>query len=70
VGAVAAQLCARTMQAPPWVIAVRFPVVVVQYAEVQTIVPEASFEEASAAPGAPGAGGDPGKAANPAAQPR
>jgi hypothetical protein len=67
-GAVAALIYAHSTQAPRRVIAVRFPVVVVQEAEPQTIPPaEAAPEEASAAPAPPGAGSDPGKVANPAA---
>jgi hypothetical protein len=67
VGAVAALIHAHTTQVPPRVIAVRFPVVVVQEAKPQTIAPEALPEEASAELLTPGGGGNPVKAANPMA---
>lgn len=67
VGATAAMIHAHATQAPPRVIAVRFPVVIVQEAELQSIAPEALPREASAALLPPGGGGDAGKVANPAA---
>lgn len=67
VGAAAALLHAHTTQALPRVIAVRFPVVVEQEAELKTIAPEALREDAIAALPAPAGGGEPRKVANPAA---
>ena len=67
-GAALALIYAQMTQAPPRVIAIRFPVVIAQETEVRTIAPEALPEVVSAALVVPaGVGGDPGKAANPAA---
>lgn len=67
-GAAAALILTHLIQAPPRVIAVRFPIVVTREAEPLTIAPEGlPEEEVSAALLAPGSGGDPGKAVNPAA---
>jgi RNA polymerase sigma-70 factor (ECF subfamily) len=66
-GAVSALIYAQMTQAPPRVIAIRFPVAIAQEAEVRTIVPDALPEGVSAALVAPGVGGAPDKPANPAA---